>query len=148
MLDEVRRHLPEGMSPADRTALLDTMNAVFPEARVAWPGAVDVTVQIEVNDKDRHVVAAALWGHADVVLTDDRALREQLEATGVLDVWSMPEFIGYTADANESAAREALIAMARKRWLRDPSASDDAVLARLSAYFTRNGWPLEAIRSG
>jgi predicted nucleic acid-binding protein len=75
VLEEVERNLPESMSPDDREALFQAVGAAFPEALVEWPGAIDVVVKLAVNSKDQHVIAAALWGHADVVLTDDQNLQ-------------------------------------------------------------------------
>ena len=53
---------------------------------------------------------------------------------------SVLEELGWPpAEAREATL--ALIDMARRRWLRDPAASDDDLLARLRAYFDRHGWP-------
>ena len=59
-LEEVGRHLPQSMRPSDRAFLFTTMNEAFPEALVQWPGAVDVTVRLQVNEKDRHIVTPVL----------------------------------------------------------------------------------------
>jgi len=141
VLEEVARHLPESMSGADREFLFEQMNAAFPDAMVAWPGAVDVDVRLQVNTKDRHVIGAALWGRADILLTDDAALHDEVLASGLLDVQRMPVFLAYAIDSAPREATLALIDMARRRWLRDPAASDDDLLARLRAYFDRHGWP-------
>jgi hypothetical protein len=103
------------------------MGAAFPEALAEWPGVIDVVVKLAVNSKDQHVIAAGLWGHADVVLTDDQNLQSELRSSGLIDAWGMPEFIGYTIDADREAALEALITMARDRWMHEPTATDEVV---------------------
>lgn len=146
VLEEVERHLPDTMSPEDRTHLFETMNGGFPEASVSWPGAIDLEVRLQVNEKDRHVVAAALWGKADILLTDDGDLHDQVIESGLLDAQRMPVFLAYAIDSIPQIAVAALVDMARRRWLRDPTASDEAVLERLHAYFDRNGWHTSALR--
>lgn len=146
VLDEVGRHLPESMDTRDRAHLFATMDAAFPEASVAWPGAVDLDVRLQVNEKDRHVVAAALWGNADVLLTDDDDLHDEVIASGLLDAHSMPVFLAYAIDSFPQVAVSALIDMARRRWMRDPDAIDIDVFDRLRAYFVRNGWPGDLLR--
>lgn len=143
VLEEVGRHLPGGMSVADRERLFSAMNAAFPEASVIWPGAVDVAVRLQINEKDRHVIAAALWANADIVLTDDGSLHDEALRSGLLDAQRMPVFLSYTIDVDPDTALAALTDMARRRWLRDPAATDADVVARLRAYFTRQGWPTD-----
>ena len=145
VLEEVARHLPGSMSAEDREFLFEQMNAAFPDAMVAWPGAVDVEVRLQVNVKDRHVVAAALWGHADILLTDDSTLHDEVLASALLDAQRMSVFLAYAIDSAPHEATLALIDMARRRWLREPSATDDEVLERLRAYFDRHGWPATAL---
>ncbi|MBB2967824.1 hypothetical protein [Leifsonia aquatica] len=66
-------------------------------------------------------MAAALWGHADVLLTEDEDLHNEVNRRHLLDAQH--------------------IDMARRRWLRDPNATDSEVLERLRDYFGRHGWP-------
>ncbi|MGJ4845281.1 PIN domain-containing protein [Leifsonia sp. Le1] len=147
VLEEVGRHLPETMSAADREHLFETMDGAFPEASISWPGAVDLDIRLQVNEKDRHVVAAALWGHADVLLTEDAVLRDEVLASGLLDAQALPVFLAYAIDSFQPAADAALIAMARRRWLNDPDVTDADVRARLCAYFAGNGWPDDLLRA-
>ena len=44
-----------------------------------------------VNAKDLHVATAAVFGHADAVLTEDRRLR--VEVAGLWDVMAISEFL-------------------------------------------------------
>ena len=145
VLEEIERHLPDAMSAQDRAHLFEAMDAAFPEAAITWPGAVDLNVRLQVNEKDRHVVAAALWGHADILLTDDGNLHDEVVASNLLDAQRMPVFLAYAIDSSPQIAVAALITMTRRRWLRDPDATDEAVLERLRAYFVRVGWPPEVL---
>jgi hypothetical protein len=147
VLDETARHLPEDMSTEDRDALFEAMTGAFPDALVAWPGAVDVDVRLAINEKDRHVVAAALWGHADILVTDDAGLHDEVIASGLLDAQRMPAVLAYAIDSSLVDAVDALIDMARRRWLRDPEATDATVHERLITYFERHGWPSEILLS-
>ncbi|WP_295119739.1 PIN domain-containing protein [uncultured Leifsonia sp.] len=141
VLEEVARHLPDTMTVEDREFLFEQMNAAFPDALVAWPGAVDVEVRSQVNEKDRHVVAAALWGHAEILLTEDATLHDEVLASGLLDAQHMPVFLAYAIDSAPRETTLALVEMARRRWLRDPFANEQDVLGRLRNYFDRQGWP-------
>lgn len=145
VLEEVERHLPDTMSPGDRVHLFETMNGAFPEASVSWPGAVDLDVRLQVNEKDRHVIAAALWGKADILLTDDGNLHDEVIASQLLDSQRMPVFLAYAIDSSPQIAVAALIQMARWRWLGDANATDNEVLARLRGYFARYGWPTDGL---
>lgn len=146
VLEETGRHLPATMSAADRERLFEAMDAAFPEASVSWPGAVDLDVRLQVNEKDRHVVAAALWGRADVLLTDDAVLRDEVVASGLLDAQALPVFLAYAIDSFRPVAVAALIAMARQRWLNDTDVTDEDIRTRLCAYFAGNGWPDDLLR--
>jgi len=145
VLEEVGRHLPDGMSEGDRKHLFSTMDTAFPEASVVWPGSVDIAVRLQINDKDRHVVAAALWAKADIVLTDDGDLHDEVLASGLLDAQRMPVFLAYAIDSNPEMALAGLIDLARRRWLRDPAVTDSAVLAKLRTYFEKQGWPTSSL---
>lgn len=141
VLEEADRHLPASMDAGARAGLFTAMNDAFPEALVEWPGEVDIHVRLDVNEKDRHVVAAALWGHADVLLTEDENLHNEVNRSRLIDAQRMPVFLTYAIDVSPAEAVAALVDMARRRWLRDPNATDSEVLERLRDYFDRHGWP-------
>ncbi|TFD51115.1 PIN domain-containing protein [Cryobacterium sp. Hh7] len=136
-LEETARHLPTAMSPEDRRHLFRLMNGAFPGALVAWPGAVDLDVRLQINEKDRHIVAAALWGNSDLILTDDGTFREELLKSGLVDAQSTPEFLAYAMDTDTKVARRALFAMARNRW--GVTGTDVEIRGRLTDYFERKG---------
>lgn len=144
-VEEMLRHLPRSMDSDARAALLTAMTLAFPEANVLWPGMVTIDVSDSINEKDRHIVASALWGHADVLVTHDADLRNDLERSGLVDTQDPAEFVAYAIDVDTEAASEALLTMARDRWLTDkpPSTdfSDSAILMRLSTWMAdRAGW--------
>jgi predicted nucleic acid-binding protein len=145
VLEEMERHLPQTMTEPQRVHLLAMMQKAFPEASVEWSGVVDVNVQLAVNAKDRHVVAAAIVGRADVVLTEDQGLFEELHRSGVIDAQKLPEFIAYAIDADQPNARVALLDMAVTRW---GAIDRQDAEPRLKAYFARQGWDSGALDAG
>ena len=145
VLDEVARHLPESMTDEDRRFLFQMMNEAFPEALVTWPGFVDLAVRAHVNEKDRHIVAAALWGRADLLLSLDATLRQEVIASRLVEAQSMPEFITSVIDTNAFVARTALITMARRRWGVATTSTDTEILKRFKSYFHRHGWSISGL---
>jgi predicted nucleic acid-binding protein len=139
VLDEVRRHLPQRMTQDERDHLFRTMAEAFPEARTDAPERLDVAVRGVVNAKDEHVLAAALWARADVIVTDDVDLCR--EADGLVDAQPADVFLAYTVDVDAERALSALVTMARRRWLPSTDASGDAeVVTRLLQWCRRQGW--------
>lgn len=145
-IEEMLRHLPHSMSSEARQALLAAMTFAFPEANVRWQEFVTAEVANSVNLKDRHIVAGALWGHADVLVTNDAALRDELEKSKLVDAQAPAEFIAYAIDVDADAACESLLVMARQRWLAnsspdDAANTDRALLLRISKWMSeRAGW--------
>lgn len=136
VLEEIRRHLPATMDSATADHLFGQMARAFPEASVAWPGEVDISIAELVNPHDHHVVSACLWAHADVMVTDDGPLTK--EVTALVDCQSAGVFVTYAIDSIGDQAVEALLAMAR-RWA--PEALDeDALLERLLRWMHGRGW--------
>lgn len=137
VLEEVDRHLPSAMAPASRRHLLGEMKRAFPEASTTWPEPLRVEVASLVNPHDHHVVAAALWAHADVLVTDDQRLAD--EATALLDCQSPGLFVTYALDAVGAEALSALLEMARQRWSR-VDRTDGELVDRLLAWMRSIGW--------
>lgn len=139
VLEEVGRHLPDAMTEDDRDRLFGAMADAFPEACVDAPERVDVAVRDIVNAKDEHVLAAALWAHADVIVTDDTDLAR--EAEGLIDAQRVDLFLTYAVDVDAECALAALVDMARRRWIRGTDAPDDQEVGRrLLQWFRRRGW--------
>lgn len=136
-LEEMQRHLPASVSEEQKARLVTAMNTAFPDASVQWSGLVDVKVRLSVNEKDRHVVSAAVVGGADVVVTEDDALFRELQSSKIIDAQKLPEFIAYAIDTDQPNARIALIDMAIRRW---GAADEQDAETRLKAYFAKKGW--------
>ncbi|WP_194814796.1 PIN domain-containing protein [Nocardia sp. XZ_19_385] len=126
VLAEAARHLPESMDAADRAVLFSAMAQAFPDALVEWPDGFEADVPKLVNQKDRHVVAAAVFAHAEVLVTSDRPLIQELEQVpGLIEAQTASAFVAYTLDSDLSRAGAALLAMARRRWLPGASAGSN-----------------------
>lgn len=137
ILSEVGRHVPEEVS----TALVREMRQAFPDSdRGSWPGMASLMVALAgtaVNQKDRHVLALALCAGADVVVTGDATLREELEEMDV-EAQSASAFVSYAVDVDPALVRVALVDMARRRWRL--LGSDETVLERVEAWGKKQGW--------
>lgn len=145
VLTEVRRNLPDSMSDEDKNVLFWHLENAFPEAKTAVPrGALGIYDGI-INDKDRHVIAAAFLAKAELLLTSDRNLRKQVLEFSWLDAQDLPEFIAYAIDADIDRARNALVNMVRNRWVGDESLSGEEIIVRLREYFKKNGWSPESL---
>ena len=147
-IEEMLRHLPRSMSAESRAALLAAMSTAFPEAKVEWPGAVSIDVALSINEKDRHIVASAIWARSGVLVTNDAALRAELERSGLLDAQAPAEFVAYAIDVDPAEAREALLVMVRDRWLvgnEDAEQADEDLVLRLTGWMRqRAGWSVAA----
>jgi predicted nucleic acid-binding protein len=58
-----------GYSPRQRERRLQTMADYFPEAKVEYPSQLAPTLLCIPDEQDRHVLAAAIYGHADRIVT-------------------------------------------------------------------------------
>jgi predicted nucleic acid-binding protein len=112
ILDEVRRNLPKAntnITPALAEKRIATMRAAFPEAEVSEDGGRVFTVHERVHPKDRHVVATALVGQANVIVTRNRSdfAVDDLEAVGLL-VQGPDEFLLHQVTQNPVAVCNAV----------------------------------------
>lgn len=144
ILDETVRHLPDHMPDAARRHLVGVMSSAFPEACITWPDGYTFTALEQVNEKDRHVLKAAAAAGADVVVTEDAALRTEWERQSAplstIDLQGCAEFTAYAVDTDLPVACEALDLMVRQRWApeeRDP-------WPRLIAWIRQQGWAMTA----
>lgn len=137
VFEEVDRHPPAAMDSASRDHLFREMNRAFPEASTTWPEPLHIEVAGHVNAHDHHVVAAALWAHADVLVTDDQRLAD--EATALLDCQSPELFVTYALDAVGAEALSALLETARQRWTR-VDRTEGELVDRLLAWMRSLGW--------
>lgn len=144
ILDEVCRHLPDSMDGAARDRLLKAMAAAFPEAVVPVPTDLRFDELARINAKDQHVVQAAIFGHADVVVTDDAGLRREGQGLGEpwvsrLDFQGCGEFTAYAVGVDPEIAAAALDDMLARRW----RLGDDR-WPRFVAWMRRQGWAITA----
>lgn len=145
VLEEVRRHLPAEMDVRAVDRLLSAMEEAFPEAKVEWPGVVDISVRLMSNPKDRHVVAAALWSGCEVLVTADVRLCAEIERLTSLEPQRPDAFLAFAVDAGPPRAIASLVEMVRRRWLpEDQRISDDQVIERLVAWCRRRDLPATA----
>ncbi|WP_312722310.1 MULTISPECIES: PIN domain-containing protein [Actinomycetes] len=144
ILDEVRRHLPDAMDDAARGRLLEAMTTAFPEAAIPVPTDLGFDALTRINAKDRHVVQAAIFGHADVVVTEDVGLREEGQGLGEpwvsrLDFQGCGEFTANAVGVDPDVAAAALDGMLAQRW----RLGDDR-WPRFLAWMRRQGWAVTA----
>lgn len=106
ILEEVRRNLvSSGRATYEQAQrLVDIMRQAFPEAAVAgYEGLID---RLTNDPKDRHVLAAAIVGHAEVIVTDNlRDFPHQALAPFNLEAQSADAFLTHLFDA----ARERMV---------------------------------------
>ena len=144
ILDEVRRHLPDSMDDSARDRLRDAMATAFPEAVVPVPIDLDFDALARINAKDRHVVQTAVFGHADVVVTEDAGLRREGQCLGEpwasrLDFQGCGEFTAFAVGVDPDVAAAALDGMLVRRW----RLGEDR-WARFGAWMRRQGWAVTA----
>ena len=94
ILDEVERNLVEnGLTSADDASdLIAVMRDVFPEALVSeFDDLIDMMPN---NPKDRHVLAAAVYAHADIIVTENlRDFGDDVLAPYAITALSIDEFL-------------------------------------------------------
>lgn len=140
ILTEVRRNLPPSMDDSARDRLMEVMRAAFPEAMVLFPEGIELRAIELVNAKDQHVVTAAVFGHADVVVTEDSGFRSEgarLHTMPGLDFQGCAEFTAYAVDVDRDTAAQALRRMLGQRWA-TPDDSDS--WPRFLAWVRHQGW--------
>jgi len=106
ILDEMERNLVStGTMPADKAARLRaTMETYFPEAEVT--GYEPIIVGLQNDEKDRHVVAAAVKAGAQVITTSN--LKDFLPLPDGLEAQSPDEFLNNLFDLDPQAFVELL----------------------------------------
>jgi len=69
VLDEARRNRPKRMPEEEFDHRLQAMNGFFPEAMVS--GYEDLKPHMQAHEDDRHVLAAAVHGRCDTLVTEN-----------------------------------------------------------------------------
>ena len=141
ILDELGHHeaqklIGRGHDPAlaERRAqrLVDRMSAAFDDAIVVNWESLEGTFGLPDVD-DEHVVAAALVGGADVIVTSNLKDFPPQQIPKSLTVISPEQFAADTVAVSPDISRHAVIAMAT-RFIRPPSTVDE-ILDRLAARY-------------
>jgi len=117
ILAETERNILEDrpdLEPDDLGRTFDAMRRAFPDALVSGYGPL---IAAMTNDpKDRHVLAAAVVGRADVIVTDNvEDFQEWSRAPYDIDVQTADEFCVYAFDLAPERVVAVLDAQARKR---------------------------------
>lgn len=140
VLEEMVKHLPDTMRFDQVDALLAAMDNAFPDASGRAVTTIPVEVTSAINPKDHHVVTAALRAHADVLVTDDVPLRDEIDHdafTPTLDVQSADVFLTYALDVHPTVSVDALRHLVRERWGHSALA-DTEIRERLLAWMRRS----------
>lgn len=137
-------HLSE-KKPDKEAAIIrrrDSMREAVPDWEVGERGIAATEQCLQLPDmNDRHVLAAAIVGHADCIVTDDqRGFNHETVSQYGIEVIDTDSFIINQLDLDEYQALAALKAM-RIRW-KNPDSTPDA----FCAVFERNKLLLTAQR--
>jgi predicted nucleic acid-binding protein len=111
--------------------LRDQMATAFPDAMVTgWEHLVE---GIKLPDQDdRHVVAAAVAGRADVIVTDNVKDFPPFSLPGDLSTQTADEFLVDSLDLQPEAVNAAVARVAQRTGRTGPAMTNDDVLDRLS----------------
>lgn len=120
-------HLKTAM-PDKEAAIIrrrDQMRATSPDWEICAQGITSIEQHLKLPDMDdRHVLAAAIIGHADCIVTDDQwGFDPQIVGQYGIEVIDTDSFIISQLDLDEYQALSALKAM-RLRW-KNPNATPD-----------------------
>lgn len=135
ILDEVERSLLRSFPHLDPDALRRRVEQMRQALALHTRDDTDLGDALEgINPKDRHVAAAALANDADIVVTNDRRLRREIEARGgPLQATSADDFavglVAQTPDAIEHVIDDLIAKRVRRPIARD------ALLDRLAGMF-------------
>ena len=111
ILDETSRNLLEerALSPEQWERLRAAMLASFPAAMLDQAAAAAIEHEMPNHEKDRHVLAAAVAGHVELVVTNNLKHFKQADLKGVgVHVLHPDQFLCELLDASPSFVMEAL----------------------------------------
>ena len=106
------------------------MARAFPDALVEGWEPLEDSYQLPDPD-DRHVVAAAVKGRADVIVTENLRHFPQNRLPADLEVQSADEFLLYALDLHPELARAAVARVAARTGRTGPKLSEVDILAAL-----------------
>lgn len=119
VIDEMHRNKPPELSEANIDRRIKTMNLAFPEAMTSAPPQ-DLQDQMRADQKDKHVLAAAVHSESDVLVTDN--LKDfDPPSTGehAMRVESLNQFLNRKLEEDPERVQGALQDMLQ-RYKRDP----------------------------
>jgi predicted nucleic acid-binding protein len=131
ILDEATRNLVEKgfVNDSQATHLVEQMASYFPGAKVT--GFESLIPSMLNNEKDRHVLAAAVVGDAEVIVTSNlKHFPESALAPFGIEAQSPDDFLMYLADLYPSGMVR--IVLAQTADLRNPPMSVGEVLADIA----------------
>lgn len=142
--DEWMGHLNQKLPDKQQqiTNRQEQMRLAVPDWEVCEDGIATIEPSLQLPDKDdRHVLAAAIVGHADCIVTDDkRGFDEAIVNQYGIEVIDTDKFISNQLDLDEYQALAAFKAM-RLRWGNPKAEPDD-----FCAVFEKNKLLLTAQR--
>lgn len=131
VLGEMRRNVLEEYPDIDAGAMdemIDQMRRAFPEAEVT--GYKSLIAAMPCQEKDRHVLAAAVVAKAGVLVTNNVKDFPEDDCVELgIEVQSADEFLSHAFSLDESSVREALTKQAARK--KNPPMTVSDVLSRL-----------------
>lgn len=130
IIEEAQRNLIQsGKDPATIQKRFQVIREIFPECEV--DGYEAIIELMHCDDKDRHVLAAAVWGNVDQIVTFNlRDFPVEAVAPYRIDIVSPDDFLLNVLDMFPKIAVEVIQEQAAE--LKRPPLSVDDVLAALS----------------
>lgn len=107
---QVAKHISHGLTPTQAKQrsdhLITQMQTHFPDSSIQGWEHLEGTFGLSDPD-DEHVLAAAVTGHASVIVTNDRGFTDDDIPEG-LDVQSPAQFVAHTVDLSARRALKVL----------------------------------------
>lgn len=125
LFDQVGRDPQESQAAVHR--LRRQMGIAFPDAVVTEWEPLEESYALPDPD-DRHVLAAAVKGRADVIVTDNLKDFPNRSLPADLDAQSADEFLLYALDLQPAAVRAAVVRIAARTGRTGPALSEDEII--------------------
>ncbi|NIK55705.1 PIN domain-containing protein [Kribbella shirazensis] len=107
VLDEVHRNRPDGLSAGKMQRRLDQMNRAFPRAMVS--GYEHLEPQMQADEKDKHVLAAAVHSESTVLVTENvKDFHPPTTGPHAMPVQKLSPFLSQVVDDNPQRAVAAM----------------------------------------
>jgi predicted nucleic acid-binding protein len=125
VLDEVRRNRPDGVPESSIDSRFAQMNKIFPAAMTS--GYEPLMPQMQADDKDKHVLAAAVQSGSDVLVTENvKDFKPPARGPHAMPVERTSAFLSRLLEENPDRVIEAMNKMvARNR--REPTTMPELI---------------------